>query len=206
MTTSRDVGIPAQQPAPEAEAAGDAVSPRTPSNVEVHRPEPAPVTGRVAAPPDDARALEAEIRRTREQLGETVQELAARVDVKSRARAKAAQVSGRMKNATVQARRNASSRAGSMRGQVSGKTVAARQKAISASAGGRDQLVNRATAVSAPVWGATPEPVRRAVTKGASGARERWVPLSLAAAALVFGYLAFRRGSTRSLDAPPNET
>ena len=48
--------------------------------------------------------LEAEIERTREQLGDTVQELASRADVKSRARAKAAELTGRAKNTAAQAR------------------------------------------------------------------------------------------------------
>jgi hypothetical protein len=67
----------------------------------------APITGTVAAPPKDPRQLEQEIERTREQLGQTMQELVARVDVKSRARAKAAELSGRVKSTTAQARKTA---------------------------------------------------------------------------------------------------
>jgi hypothetical protein len=66
--------------------------------------EPAPLTGSVAAPPRDARQLELEIERTREQLGQTVQELIARVDVKSMALAKASEMSGKWKSTTLQAR------------------------------------------------------------------------------------------------------
>ena len=66
--------------------------------------EAAPLSGSVTAPPANARQLEAEIRRTREQLGETVQELVARADVKSRALAKAAELSGKYKTAVAQAR------------------------------------------------------------------------------------------------------
>jgi hypothetical protein len=71
----------------------------------------APLTGEVTAPPPDARQLEAEIERTREQLGETVQELVFRVDLKSRAQAKAAAVSGKVKDTTAQVRDNAAARA-----------------------------------------------------------------------------------------------
>lgn len=76
----------------------------------------APITGTVAAPPPTAKQLEAEIERTREQLGETVQELAARADVKSRAQAKAAQV-----------RSNAAARAKTVRGQAAGTAGVARE-------------------------------------------------------------------------------
>jgi hypothetical protein len=128
--------------------------------------ETPPLTG-VAAPPDDLRHLEAQIERTREQLGATVQELAARADVKTRARAKAAEVTGRVKSTTVQARTNAVARAGSVRSQVTGTTASA--------------------------WEATPDQVRFAVTKGASGAKERWVPLTITAGVLVVGCLAVRQ-------------
>ena len=66
--------------------------------------EMTPLTGSVTAAPDNARQLEAEIARTREQLGQTVQELAARADVKSRARAKATEVSDRLKDAAAEVR------------------------------------------------------------------------------------------------------
>jgi hypothetical protein len=224
MTTSESAGVPVQQSAAEipaqrspaeAEAADSERAPQAAASEPgpqaaasepapqattdaADKPETAPLTGRVVAPANDPRQLEAEIERTRQQLGETVQELASRVDVKSRARAKAAELSGRMKGTTVQARRNAVARAGNVRSQVTSKTGAARQKAISAGAGGRDQLRNRAAAVGAPVWQATPEQVRRAVTKGASGARERWMPLAVAAGVFIVGYLAVRQWNRRS--------
>ena len=47
--------------------------------------------------------LKQEIERTRDQLGETVEQLAAKADVKSRAQAKAAELSGRVKSTTSQA-------------------------------------------------------------------------------------------------------
>lgn len=211
MTTSESAGVPVQQqPAPEIprqQSAAEAVdsggveaadAPATRKEVTADKPETAPLTGRVVAPADDPKQLEAEIERTRQQLGETVQELVSRVDVKSRARAKAAELSGRMKTTTVQARKNAAARAGNVRSQVSNRTGAARQRAMSAGAGGRDQLRSRAAKAGAPVWQATPEPVRRAVTKGASGARERWMPLAVAAGVLVVGLLAVRQWSRRS--------
>ena len=50
---------------------------------------------------DDVQQLEQEIEQTREQLGETVEQLAAKADVKRRARAKAAEVSERVKGCRV---------------------------------------------------------------------------------------------------------
>lgn len=198
MTTSQGAGTPAKQPAGAAEAAGSELSSQATANAGT--PETAPLTGRVAAPPDDLRQLEAEIERTREQLGETVQELVARADVKSLARAKAVELRGRVKDTTSQARKAATAGAVSVRGQLTDKSAAALQKATSAGAIQKDQLRNRAVAVSTPAWQATPEQVRRAVTNGASGAKEHWVPLTLAAGALIAGCMALRRW--RRLPAP----
>lgn len=61
--------------------------------------EAAPLTGGTVAS-DDPQQLQQEIERTRAQLGQTVQELAARADVKSRARAKAAAAAGRVRAVT----------------------------------------------------------------------------------------------------------
>ena len=202
MNTSQGTGKPAERPAAErpaaeAEAAsGTELSPRAAADGQAQ--EMAPLTGSIAPAPDDPQQLEAEIERTREQLGQTVQELMARADVKTRARTKAAELTGRAKSTTVQARHNAAVRAGSVRGQVAGKAAAAQQRAMSAGGAGKDQLRNRATAMGAPVWEATPDQVRRTATKGASGAREHWMPLVMAAGALIAGYLVlrqWRRGS-----------
>lgn len=198
MTTSEGTGTTAQHPPAGAKVPGGELSPHA---VNADGRETAPITGRVAAPPKDPRQLEAEIARTREQLGETVQELVARADVKSMVRAKTAEMTGKVRSTAVRARRSAAGRAGQMRSQVAARTTAARQKAISAGGAGRDQLRSRASSVATPVWSAAPEQVRRAVTSGASSARERRTPLALAAAALVFGYLGFKLRSGRSLSA-----
>jgi Protein of unknown function (DUF3618) len=55
-----------------------------------------------STPPDNPQALKQEIERTREQLGETVEALAARADVKAQARAKMAHVTTRLKSRTKQ--------------------------------------------------------------------------------------------------------
>jgi hypothetical protein len=50
------------------------------------------------APPDSIQALTEEIRRTREDVGETVAALAAKADIMARARAKASEVAGRLRD------------------------------------------------------------------------------------------------------------
>ncbi|HTA04668.1 MAG TPA: DUF3618 domain-containing protein [Streptosporangiaceae bacterium] len=109
----------------------------------------------MTGPPDDIQELRQEIERTREQLGDTVQQLAAKTDVQARARDKAVEMTRKV------------------RGKAS-------------------QAQAEAAAVGAPVWEATPEPVRQAVAKGASTIRQRRGPLAVAASALVAGYLAVR--------------
>lgn len=54
------------------------------------------VVDAVPGPPDDAQGLQQEIERTREHLGQTVEALVAKVDIKARARAKAAELAGRV--------------------------------------------------------------------------------------------------------------
>jgi Protein of unknown function (DUF3618) len=134
--------------------------------------------------PVDEHELRQEIEQTREQLGETVEQLAAKTDVKSQARAKVAGLAGRVKDSTAQMRAKAAERSAGMRGQAAGKTALARQKA----AAGRGRL----QAQAAGAWQAAPDGVRRAVARGARTARQRRVPLAVAAVALIAGYLVFR--------------
>ena len=69
----------------------------------------APVEGKVVHGPagDDAQQLREEIELTREHLGATVEQLAAKLDVKSRAQAEAAELSARLKRAGARARQAA---------------------------------------------------------------------------------------------------
>jgi hypothetical protein len=138
--------------------------------------------------PGDEQELRQEIEQTRGQLGETVEQLVAKTDLKGRARAKAAGLTGRVKDSTVQVRARAAERGAGTRGRVAGTTVTARQKAAAVGGTAKTQLQARA----APVWEAAPEPVRRTAVRGASVAKQRQVPLMAAAAALIAGYLALR--------------
>jgi len=138
--------------------------------------------------PGDEQELRQEIEQTRDQLGETVEQLVAKTDLKGRARAKAARLTKRVKASAAQVRAKAADRGSGMFGHVAGTTAMARQKAAAAGATAKSQLQARA----APVWEATPEPVRRTAVKGASVAKERRVPLMAAAAAVIAGYLGLR--------------
>jgi LPXTG-motif cell wall-anchored protein len=60
-----------------------------------------------AHPADEAQALRDEIERTREHLGDTVEQLAAKADVKKQARAEAARLGERVRVAVARARGHA---------------------------------------------------------------------------------------------------
>ncbi len=191
MTTSGGARKPAGRRAAEADTTWDAVqSPDTAAADSA--PGKGPLAGALPAAPDDVQQVEQEIERTREQLGETVEQLAAKADVKGRARAKAAEVSERVKSKTSQAQNEVAAGAESVRSQLVAKTAAARQKAMSAGGAGKDQLQGRTAAVVTPVWEAAPEPLRRSVARGASTARQHRVPLAVAAGVVIAGYLAIR--------------
>lgn len=145
------------------------------------------------AVPADEQELREDIEQTRERLGETVERLAAKADIKSQARAKAAELAGRMKNTAAASRTKAAERAGSVRGQLTGRTAAVRQQAAVAGRKGKGELQARV----APAWDAAPEPVRRAVAQGASTARQRRVPLAAALMTLILCYVVVRRWRKR---------
>ena len=56
------------------------------------------------APPDSIQALTEEIKRTREDIGETVAALAAKTDIMARAREKASQVAGHLRDTVGKAK------------------------------------------------------------------------------------------------------
>jgi membrane protein len=130
-------------------AAGAGASPRSersPGTAAADPPEADPPGDGTAAASITPQQPEPQIERTREHLDQTVQELEAKVeyldqtvqelkakmDVKGRARAKAAEVSRRIKSTAILAWRDVTVRAGSARSQFAGLTVAARQRAITA--------------------------------------------------------------------------
>jgi hypothetical protein len=215
MTTSGPAGKPGQQTAAEADTTPSSGPPAGGASVgDMADTDPQASAGAVPASPRgqaaatataegtveadsqpaaeegpvDEAELRQEIEQTREQLGETVEQLAAKTDVKARARAKAADLAGRAKKTTAQARTKAATQASTVRGQLAGKTAGTRQKATAVGGTVTSQLQAKA----APVREAMPEPVRRAVAKGASTAQQRRAPLAMAAVTLIAGYLVFR--------------
>lgn len=124
------------------------------------------------AVPDSPEALAEDIQRTREELGETVQALVAKTDVKTRAQQSAAEVSGHLKERARGFKDQLSSRTGELNGEAMGKAAQAREAA----------------------WNSAPEPVRRNAQRAAQVIRQRPVPvLAIAGAALIAGWLVFRR-------------
>jgi hypothetical protein len=151
--------------------------------------EPPAEAGPAGTVPEDEQDLRQEIEQTRERLGDTVELLAAKTDIKGRAKAKVAGLAGRMKGKSAPARSKARDRAASARSQAAGKSLMARQKATT----GRDQLQARA----AGAWQAAPEGFRRTAAQGVDTARQYRMELVAALLALGSGYLAFRLWRTR---------
>ncbi len=103
-------------------------------------------------------ALAGEIERTREQLGETVEALAAKADVKGRAQHRVAEVTGNLRG-----------KARAAKDKVTGQAVELRDEAAAKAARAKDN--GQATAARATDTAqATSTPVRQQVTAGAAGA------------------------------------
>ena len=162
-----------------------------------------------AAPPDNPDALVEEINRTREELGNTVEALAAKVDVKARAQQKASEVSGELKTKVRDLTQGLSGKAGQLKGEVSSRSAGAKQAVaensktvLGAGQPATKSLASRAaqagaTAQSfgATAWAATPEPVQQRARRVAATVDEHRVPFAAATAAgalLLGGWLIFR--------------
>ncbi|HEY0932310.1 MAG TPA: DUF3618 domain-containing protein [Trebonia sp.] len=129
--------------------------------------------------PDDVQQLEEEITATRERLGDAVEELVAKLDVKSQAKARVTQVKG-----------DVLGRFARIRNQAAAGTVRAREQAVKTAGAARQRAVTAA--------GAAPEPARRAAATSATAAKRR--PVQLAAGAvglLIAGLVAFLLGRKR---------
>jgi hypothetical protein len=203
MTTEGPTGrSTARRPSPPAEdAAGPGDSPQARPRETAIPAAPAhqDVTAdtAAAAPPDDPQQLTEEIERTREQLGETVEQLAAKADVKARAQAKARQVTGRLKGTAGQARQQAAAKAGQVQRQLAGKTARPRQKMASMSGPAQGQVRQQAAAAAAMISKVTPEPVQRAATKAAATVRQRRVTLAVAVGAAGLAWMVIARWRRR---------
>jgi len=143
------------------------------------------VVGAAPGPPDDPQGLQEEIERTREHLGQTVEALVAKVDVKARAQDEASRLIGRLKARVIEARQQATARAYQARHQVADKTK-----------GPREQVAGAAAGISQ----VTPEPVKQAAGNAAATAQRRRTPLLAVVGAVgagVVGWLLFQRWRRR---------
>ena len=181
------------------------------------------IVGASPGPPDDPQGLQQEIERTREHLGQTVEALVAKVDVKARAQDEAGRLVGRLKARVLEARQQAAARAVEARRQAVDKTAGPRQKASAqgrhvrrqvadstagprqqaASVGGSvaEQVKPAATAVAAGISNAAPEQVKQVAGNVAATARRRRTPLLAAVGAVgagLVGWLLFQRWRRRT--------
>ena len=148
--------------------------------------------------PDDPELLRQDIERTREHLGDTVEALVAKADVKAQAKDKVGQLTGRLKDTTAQAKEQATARVGQAKDQLASKTADAKQAATANGAtvkGARDQLQAGATVVGGKVRDVTPEPVQRAAKHAAArtSPRQAVAGAAVAAVALISFILVRRR-------------
>jgi len=169
--------------------------------------------GETGSPPDNPEALVEEINRTREELGNTVEALTAKVDVKARAQSKVSEVSGQLKGRVRDVTQGLSGKADHLKDEVSGRAAGVREtvtengktvlgagepvtKGIASrasQAGATAQAV--ATKAGATAWAATPEPVQQRAKRAAATVNQHRVPFAAAAAAgalLLGGWLVVR--------------
>jgi Protein of unknown function (DUF3618) len=85
-----------------------------------------------AAAADAEQQLRQEIDQTRQQLGDTVEALAGKADVKARAQAWKARLAGQVKAQAARTRAVAAERAGTVRSQLADTTTRDRQQATAA--------------------------------------------------------------------------
>jgi hypothetical protein len=130
-----------------------------------------------AQPADEAQRLRDEIERTREHLGDTVEQLAAKADVKQQAKAEAARLTERARVTVARARGQAMLTAAKVRG----KRRQATQQAVTAGQAGQDRLRRQAAHAKVTAPGAA----KQAFDRGAKVVRGQRGPLAAAAGALL---------------------
>jgi hypothetical protein len=149
-----------------------------------------------SAPVTDAtEALRADIERTRDQLGQTVDALAAKTDVKGRAQQKVSEISARLAGPLA---------ASKERVAEAGKTVADKAAAVGSTGGMvtgavQQQAAGLADSAAAAIGKGTqalPEPAQKAVGQASSFISRYRVQL-VAGVAAVIGLIIIRRRSSR---------
>ena len=143
-----------------------------------------------SALPDNPDALVEEINRTREELGNTVEALAAKVNVKARAQQKATEVSGQLKSKVRDVTQGLSGKADQLKGEVTDRAAGARQAVadnrktvLGSGQPVTKTIAGRATQAGATAWTATPEPFQQRARRAAATVDQHRVPVAAAVAA-----------------------
>lgn len=125
-----------------------------------------------AQPPDDPQALVEDIERTREELGNTVEALTAKLDVKARATERAAEMSGQVRERLTGVKDEVAGRLGQVTSELTGKAALTRRSVsengktvLGAGQPAARQLTARAATARASAWNAAPEPVQRSAQR-----------------------------------------
>ncbi|MEV7383607.1 DUF3618 domain-containing protein [Streptomyces lydicus] len=127
---------------------------------------------------------------TREQLGQTVEELAGKADIKSRAKDKTATLTTQAKDTALHAKEQMQHKVAELAHQAQDKTPEpVRQKAAAA----RSDLARRAATVAEAVEHKTPEPVRDKAQQVTQAARHRPGALLAAGAVVLLALVMARR-------------
>ena len=136
-------------------------------------------------------AVTEEIEQTRQQLGETVEALAAKADVKERAQHRAAEAKDNLRGKARAAMDKVTEQAGELRDEAAAKAAQARDAAQSASA----PMTGRAAEAGRAVRDIAPAPVQRSAGQAVAivrGHRGKAAAAAAAAAALILAWLAVR--------------
>ena len=150
--------------------------------------------------PADPQALLEEIEHTREELGQTVEALAAKVDVKARAQERAAEVSGQVRTRLAGVKQDLAGKVGQVTGGLTGKAAQTRQAVsesgmtvLGAGQPAARQVTSRAAQAGSTAWNAAPEPVQRTARRAAAAVDEHRVEAAaIAGAVLLASWLAVR--------------
>lgn len=156
--------------------------------------------GPAGAAPGNPDELVAEIERTRAELGDTVEALAAKADVKARAQQRAAEVSGQLKGRMDEVKAGLTGRAGQLKGELTGKAGQTRQAVtdggktvLGASQPAVQRLGQRAAQTGTSAWQAAPDPVQQGARRVARTVDQHRVPaIAIAGTTVLAGWLAIR--------------
>jgi Protein of unknown function (DUF3618) len=142
--------------------------------------------------PEEA-ALAAEIEHTRERLGETVEALAAKADVKGRAQHRAAEVAGSVRGKARAARDKVTEQAADLRDGAVARAAQAKGAAQSATAPVAGRVAERAAGAGHAAGDIVPAPVQRSAGQAVVLVRRhRGKAAAATAAGLILAWLAVR--------------